>query len=88
MKKLVRTFFEEAKWMYKKQIPSMKEYMKVAVASSGYMMAITTSLLGLGDPVVSRQHFDWASNEPLAIQATSIIARLMNDVAGYGVCTM
>ncbi|GER53347.1 germacrene-D synthase [Striga asiatica] len=83
MKKLVKSYMEEAKWFYNKYTPTMEEYMKVALISSGYMMLSTTSLVGLGD-LVTREDIDWVSNEPVIVQASSTIARLMDDIAGYG----
>ncbi|CAA0816255.1 Alpha-humulene/(-)-(E)-beta-caryophyllene synthase [Striga hermonthica] len=83
MKKLVRSYMEEAKWFYNKYTPTMEEYMKVALISSGYMMLSTTSLVGIGD-LVTREDIDWVSNEPVIVQASSTIARLMDDIVGYG----
>ncbi|KAL3820288.1 hypothetical protein ACJIZ3_006193 [Penstemon smallii] len=90
MKKLVRAYYEGAKWLYNNHIPTMDEYMKVAIPSSGYMMVATTSLVGMhmamGDNLVkiNKYYFDWVSSEPLIVRATSTIARLMDDMAGYG----
>ncbi|XP_057792628.1 bicyclo-germacrene synthase-like [Salvia miltiorrhiza] len=82
MKKLVKAYFEEAKWLYNNNyIPTLEEYMKVALVSAGYMMTSTTSLVGMGDEV-SKKDFDWIINEPLIVRASSLIARLMDDLVG------
>ncbi|KAL0362765.1 UNVERIFIED_CONTAM: Germacrene-D synthase [Sesamum calycinum] len=47
MKRLVRAYLEEAKWVYSKYMPATKEYMKVALVSGAYMMLSTTSLVGM-----------------------------------------
>ncbi|KAK6157136.1 hypothetical protein DH2020_011384 [Rehmannia glutinosa] len=83
MKKLVSAYMEEAKWFYNKYTPTMEEYMKVAVVSSGYVMLSTTSLVGMGD-LVTKEDFDWFSREPLLVRASATIARLMDDMVGYG----
>ncbi|KAI3457016.1 hypothetical protein Pfo_013679 [Paulownia fortunei] len=69
MKKLVSAYFEEAKWFYSKYMPTMEEYMKVALVSGASMMLSTTSLV---------------SSEPLIVRAASTICRLMDDMVGYG----
>ncbi|KAL1560787.1 Trehalose-6-P synthase/phosphatase complex synthase subunit [Salvia divinorum] len=81
MKKLVMAYFEEAKWLFNDYIPTVEEYMKVSIVSCGYMMASTTSLVGMGDQV-SKQDFNWVINEPLVVLASSTICRLMDDLVG------
>ncbi|CAI9756927.1 unnamed protein product [Fraxinus pennsylvanica] len=83
MKKLVRAYFEEAKWTYNGYAPTLEEYMKVALVSGAYMMLSTTSLVGMGE-LVTKEAFDWISSEPLSVRASSIICRLMDDMVGHG----
>ncbi|KAI3456994.1 hypothetical protein Pfo_013657 [Paulownia fortunei] len=83
MKKLVRAYFEEAKWLYSKYMPKMEEYMKVALVSGGFVILSTTSLVGMGN-LVTKEDFDWVSSEPLIVRAASTICRLMDDMVGYG----
>ncbi|KAL0294528.1 UNVERIFIED_CONTAM: Beta-caryophyllene synthase [Sesamum radiatum] len=83
MKKMVRAYLEEAKWCYNKDMPTMEEYMKVAIVTSTYMMLLTTSLVGM-EKLVTRKDFDWITSEPLLVLASSIIGRLANDLAGHG----
>ncbi|KAL0399305.1 UNVERIFIED_CONTAM: Beta-caryophyllene synthase [Sesamum radiatum] len=83
MKKLVRAYLEEAKWSYNKYMPTMEEYMKVAIVSSGYTMLSTTSLVGMGN-LVTKTDFDWITSEPRLVLACSTIGRLANDLAGHG----
>nr|QNC49788.1 terpene synthase 5 [Leucophyllum frutescens] len=83
MKKLVSAYYEEAEWLYNKHTPTTEEYMKVAITSSGYGMVAATSLVGMGH-LVTRDDFHWVSCEPLSVTASSVIARLMDDMAGYG----
>ncbi|CAK9136861.1 unnamed protein product [Ilex paraguariensis] len=82
MKKLIRAYLEEAKWFNEGYAPTMEEYMKVALVSSGYMMLSTTCIVGMGE-LATNEAFDWVSSEPLIVRASSTIARLMDDVAGH-----
>ncbi|XP_019181135.1 PREDICTED: (-)-germacrene D synthase-like [Ipomoea nil] len=85
MKKLVGAYYEEAKWFHDGSPPNFEEYMKNAIASSGYMMVATSSLVGIPEDFVTKEAFDWVTNEPLIVRASSIIARLMDDIAGHKV---
>ncbi|KAL7228876.1 hypothetical protein ACSBR2_007546 [Camellia fascicularis] len=84
MKKLVRAYFEEAKWFHQGYVSSIKEYMQVALATCGYTMLATTSFVGMGE-VVSKEAFDWVSSDPLIVQASSVVCRLKDDVVGHKV---
>ena len=84
MKKLVRAYFEEAKWFHQGYTPSMEEYMQVALVSSGYEMLSTNSFVGMGD-LATQEAFDWVSSRPLIVRASSVIGRLMDDMVGHKV---
>ncbi|KAL0443442.1 UNVERIFIED_CONTAM: Beta-caryophyllene synthase [Sesamum latifolium] len=86
MQKLIEYYYEEAKWLYNTHIPTLQEYMKVATVSAGYMMLASTSLVGLGN-LVTKEDCDWVSGQPVIVEASSIIARLMDDMAGHGLET-
>ncbi|KAL2476203.1 Alpha-humulene/(-)-(E)-beta-caryophyllene synthase [Abeliophyllum distichum] len=83
MKKLVQAYFKEAKWTYDQYVPTMEEYMKVALVSGAYMMLSTSSLVGMGE-LATKEAFEWISSEPLLVRASSIICRLMDDMVGHG----
>ncbi|XP_071902768.1 (-)-germacrene D synthase-like [Coffea arabica] len=82
MKMLVRAYFVEAKWLHQGYIPTLEEYMKNGVPSSGYPTLTIISFLGMGD-IVKKEAFDWALNVPEIVRAASIIARLRDDIVGY-----
>ncbi|PSS16245.1 (-)-germacrene D synthase [Actinidia chinensis var. chinensis] len=82
MKNLVRGYFEEAKWFHQGYVPSMEEYMQVALLSSGYKMVTTTSFVGMGE-LATKEAFDWVSSYPLIVEAVSAIARLTDDIVGH-----
>ncbi|KAM7468983.1 hypothetical protein LguiA_007166 [Lonicera macranthoides] len=55
MKELAKAYFEEAKWYNEGYVPTVEEYMKIALVS----------------------------NNPLIVKASSVIARLRDDMAGH-----
>ncbi|KAK8272363.1 hypothetical protein V6Z11_D11G325800 [Gossypium hirsutum] len=81
-KQLSEAYFVEAKWYNENYVPTMEEYMRNAVVTAGYIMLIVTSFVGMGD-FVAPEIFNWASNNPKIIDASSIIARLVNDVTSH-----
>ncbi|XP_062162911.1 (-)-germacrene D synthase-like [Alnus glutinosa] len=82
MKNQVRAYFQEAKWLHQKYIPTVHEYMQIATISSGYPLLATTSLVRMGD-IVTKNSFEWLVNDPKVIKASSVIARLMDDIVSH-----
>ncbi|KAM4103192.1 hypothetical protein ACJW30_06G060600 [Castanea mollissima] len=82
MKLLVRAYFDEAKWFHQNYIPTMEEYMHIALKTSGYPMLTTISFLGMGD-IVTKEAFDWIFSNPKIITASSVISRLMDDMKSH-----
>ncbi|KAK9269516.1 hypothetical protein L1049_001291 [Liquidambar formosana] len=82
MKILVRAYFAEAKWCSEQYVPTMEEYMHVALVTSGSYMLATTSFVGMGD-IVTKETFEWMFNEPEIAKASSIICRLMDDMVSH-----
>ncbi|XP_042019971.1 beta-caryophyllene synthase-like [Salvia splendens] len=84
MIRLAEVYFKEAEWSFSKyKQPTMEEYTKVALLSSGYMMMSINSLAVINDPI-SKEQFDWVLSEPPILKSSSLITRLMDDLAGYG----
>lgn len=84
MKILVRAYFNEAKSFNMKQIPTMEEYMEVAIPSSGYPMLIAVSFVFMGE-IVTKEAFEWIFSNPKVITASAVIARLMDDSGSHKV---
>nr|POE90769.1 (-)-germacrene d synthase [Quercus suber] len=82
MKRLVRAYFDEAKWFHQNYIPTMEEYMHVALKTSSYPMLTAISFLGMGD-IVTKEAFDWIFSNPKIITASSVIGRLMDDMKSH-----
>jgi len=84
MKVLVHAYFNEAKWFHENHIPTMEEYMPLALVTTGYSMLATVSFIGMAD-MVTEQAFDWVFNRPKIVRASETICRLMDDVKSHKV---
>ena len=84
MKQLSQAYFVEAKWYHENYFPTMEEYMKIALVSAGYIMITITSFVGMGE-IVTKDIFEWASNNPKIVKASSIVGRLMDDIVSHTV---
>lgn len=84
MQQIVRAYFDEAIWYNEGYVPTMEEYLKVALISCGYIMLATTSFVGMGESA-TKQAFDWVSNNPLMVEASSVLNRLTDDMVGHEV---
>ncbi|KAG6747119.1 hypothetical protein POTOM_049499 [Populus tomentosa] len=82
MKVQVHAYFNEAKWFHENHIPTMEEYMQVALVTSGYFLLATVSFIGMAD-MVTEQAFDWVFNRPKIVRASETIARLVDDVRSH-----
>ncbi|KAF5956787.1 hypothetical protein HYC85_004012 [Camellia sinensis] len=78
----LRAYFEEAKWFHQGYVATMEEYLSVALVTGAHKMVATTSFVGMGE-VASEEAFDWVSNNPLIVQVSSVIGRLMDDMVGH-----
>ncbi|KAG6663416.1 probable sesquiterpene synthase [Carya illinoinensis] len=82
MKIMVRAYFDEAKSFHAKHIPSLEEYMRVGLVTSGYPMLTIMSFLGMGE-IVTEETFVWAFSDPKIITASSVIGRLSDDIKSH-----
>ncbi|KAL3740130.1 hypothetical protein ACJRO7_021418 [Eucalyptus globulus] len=82
MKRQARYYFAEAKWMHQQHKPTMDEYMSIALVSSGYPLLAVTSFVGMPD-IVTKDDLDWLFNDPKILKASTIICRLMDDLATH-----
>ncbi|KAJ9676225.1 hypothetical protein PVL29_024963 [Vitis rotundifolia] len=81
-KNQVRAYFAEAKWLHEEHRPTIEEYMRVAVVSSGYCLIATTSLVGMGERA-TKEAFDWVTNDPKILSSSILIARLMDGIRSH-----
>ncbi|XP_009757762.1 sesquiterpene synthase 15b-like isoform X2 [Nicotiana tabacum] len=82
MKKLIKAYFQEAKWYHGNNVPTMEQYVKNGIRSSTIPCLVTLSWLGIGNEATKEAH-DWLASEPPILVASSIIARLSNDIVSH-----
>jgi len=80
MKRLVQSHMAEARWCHSNHTPTLEEYMQVRRTSGGYPLLITASFLGMEDS--TEQDLIWATNEPVIIAASAVVARISDDIVG------
>jgi len=85
MKNQVRAYFAEAKWFHQNYVPTMEEYMPIALATAAIELLLVTLLLGMED-FVTKDAFDWLlyGNSKM-VKAVKLVSRLMDDIAGHKV---
>ncbi|XP_039040463.1 (+)-delta-cadinene synthase isozyme XC14-like [Hibiscus syriacus] len=81
-KQLSESYFAEVKWYHENYVPTMEEYMRVAIISAAITVLSVTSLVGMGD-VVPPEILNWASNNPKIIVACCIHGRLSDDIVSH-----
>ncbi|XP_044496800.1 (-)-germacrene D synthase-like [Mangifera indica] len=82
MKSIVRNYHTEAKWCNENYVPTLDEYMSVALVTSGYQLLATTSFVEMGD-VATKEAFEWLFSYPKVLKAALIISRLLDDIVGH-----
>ncbi|XP_058081685.1 sesquiterpene synthase TPS2-like [Magnolia sinica] len=76
---LAKGYLEEARWTSAEYVPTLEEYMKIAIITNGYPMLSVASLMGMGD-IVTKEAFEWAINVPKVVEASAAICRLRDDI--------
>ncbi|PRQ33610.1 putative lyase [Rosa chinensis] len=82
MKKQVKSYFLEAKWLHHQHIPTMDEYMVLSLETTAYLMLITISFVGMGD-IATQDSFNWLATYPKAVKGAAVVCRLMDDIADH-----
>ncbi|KAL5802601.1 hypothetical protein ACOSQ4_030906 [Xanthoceras sorbifolium] len=82
MKDVVRHYLLESKWYDQRYVPTMEEYMGVALVTSCYTMVPATSFLGMGD-IVTKEAFEWVLSKPKMTKGASVVCRLMDDIVSH-----
>ncbi|KAJ7981646.1 (-)-germacrene D synthase [Quillaja saponaria] len=82
MKNQIRAYFHEAKWCHEQYIPTMEEYMSIALVSSAFPILVLTSLVGMDD-IVTKETFEWLFRDPKMVKVSAVIGRLMNDIVSH-----
>ncbi|CBI31267.3 unnamed protein product, partial [Vitis vinifera] len=82
LKSQVRAYFAEAKWSHEGYIPTIEEYMLVALVTAGSCILATWSFIGMGE-IMTKEAFDWVISDPKIITASTVIFRLMDDITTH-----
>ncbi|CBI31269.3 unnamed protein product, partial [Vitis vinifera] len=82
LKSQVRSYFAEAKWSHEGYIPTIEEYMLVALVTAGSCILATWSFIGMGE-IMTKEAFDWVISDPKIITASTVIFRLMDDITTH-----
>ncbi|KAE8674438.1 (+)-delta-cadinene synthase isozyme XC14 [Hibiscus syriacus] len=79
---LSESYFVETKWYQEKYVPTMEEYMRNALVTAGHVHLTITSFIEMEDSVTP-EIFKWAFSNPKIVAASSVIGRLMDDIASH-----
>ncbi|CBI31301.3 hypothetical protein VitviT2T_029118 [Vitis vinifera] len=82
IKSLVQAYLVEAKWLHGKYIPTIEEYMGIAMVTVGVPVLTIMSFIGMRE-TATKEVFDWLLQNPKIVRATYIIIRLMDDMASH-----
>ncbi|TYG47415.1 hypothetical protein ES288_D11G336600v1 [Gossypium darwinii] len=77
-----QVYHAEAKWLHENYIPTMEEYMPIALVSCGYLLLTIASCVGMDDSI-TKETFIWAFNDPKICRASNTIFRLMSDIVNH-----
>ncbi|XP_058092437.1 (-)-germacrene D synthase-like isoform X2 [Magnolia sinica] len=79
VKELARAYLVEAQWFNSGYVPTLKEYLRIALLTSGYPALTLVSFVGMGE-IATKEAFEWTRNEPKLIRAASFISRIVDDI--------
>ncbi|KAJ9678956.1 hypothetical protein PVL29_021001 [Vitis rotundifolia] len=68
--------------LHEEHVPTIEEYMRVALVTAGYSLVATISLVGMGE-IATKEAFDWVSSDPKIMSSSNLVARLMNDIKSH-----
>ncbi|KAG9457175.1 hypothetical protein H6P81_001683 [Aristolochia fimbriata] len=82
IKSLTSAYLKEAQWFFSDYVPTVEEYMSVALVTSAYQVLTVASFVGM-DEVATKEVFDWAMGNPKIIKAASTVCRLLDDIHSH-----
>ncbi|KAK4796231.1 hypothetical protein SAY86_028557 [Trapa natans] len=77
-----RVYFKEATWFHQNHVPTIDEYMPLALETTGYGLLPISSFIGMGD-VATEDAFEWLLSDPKIIRGAKIVCRLMDDIVSH-----
>ena len=81
---MVQAYLVEAKWFHGKYIPTIEEYMGIAMVTVGVPPLTIMSFIGMRE-TATKEVFDWVQQNPKIVRAASTVMRLMDDMASHKV---
>ncbi|GAB4854268.1 hypothetical protein Ancab_022855 [Ancistrocladus abbreviatus] len=75
---MTRAYLVDAKWINEEYLPTVEEYMNVALITAGSSFWPATMLAGVED--VTDDAFQWACSDPKLAKASATITRLLDDM--------
>ncbi|XP_047306770.1 sesquiterpene synthase 2-like [Impatiens glandulifera] len=83
VKAMANAYMEEARWLHNKYIPTLEEYMSVALITISNRFLAITSFIGMDPILATKEVFNWAFEDPPLLKAAAFTARLLNDIVGF-----
>ncbi|CAN0926009.1 Alpha-humulene synthase [Linum grandiflorum] len=83
LKKICKCYLIEIKWRTEGYVPTIEEHKKVANVTGGTRIIVLGAFLGMGHELATREAYEWVSNDPKIVEATSLIGRLQNDLVSF-----
>ena len=74
----------QAKWFHGKYIPTIEEYMGIAMVTVGVPPLTIMSFIGMRE-TATKEVFDWVQQNTKIVRAASTVMRLMDDMASHKV---
>ncbi|URE22752.1 hypothetical protein MUK42_16005 [Musa troglodytarum] len=82
LKSQAGAYFEESRWRDETYAPTLEEHLGVSTMSSACPLFASAILVGMGE-VATKEAFEWAASFPKIVEASAVIARIMNDITSY-----
>ncbi|MQM20310.1 hypothetical protein Taro_053328, partial [Colocasia esculenta] len=82
IKAIAKAYLKEAEWCNEGHIPTLQDHLQVSMISSGASLLICGFFLCMRD-IATQDTFDWLASYPKIIEASAIIARLIDDVSTH-----
>ncbi|XP_058092425.1 probable terpene synthase 2 isoform X2 [Magnolia sinica] len=79
VKDLARDYLVEVQWFNGGYMPTLEEYLRIALLTTGYPALTLVSFVGMGE-IATKEAFEWVMNEPKLIKASAFICRIVDEI--------
>ncbi|XP_020597358.1 beta-eudesmol synthase-like isoform X1 [Phalaenopsis equestris] len=80
IKKMAQAYYEEAKWSSELYVPKLKDQLKASLATAGHSVISCASYMAMREDIPENL-FEWVTSMPAIMTSSSLIGRVMNDLA-------